>query len=134
MNERYSFRGKYSGKIRDFVGKFVYGDLISIFGMSYIHPQNNATEVNDYDLTKLLALHPIDAVTIGQCTGLRDKRGRLIFEGDIVITSKGGNRVLVAWNAEKLCFEGTRDSVLYYVKPGCEVIGNIHDNPELLEQ
>lgn len=74
--------------------------------------------------------------TVGQYTGLCDKNGKKIFEGDILL--KGFEKVLVKWNANQcrwgiysnnyeIC--GFNESTQGYF----EVIGNIYDNPELLE-
>ena len=92
--------------------------------------------------------YEVDPETVGEYTGLTDKNGKRIFEGDIVrhhnnypdseIEEKG----VVFW-CEKYCgwrrssnwafHHGAVDT--YRLSPDClyEVIGNIHDNPELLE-
>lgn len=64
--------------------------------------------------------------TVGQYTGLHDKNGRKIFEGDIM--RNAGN--VVEFYGGDFCING--DSPLSYWT-GTEVIGNIYDNPELLE-
>lgn len=83
--------------------------------------------------------------TVGQFIGLTDKNGKKIFEGDIVQKILGfkyitNNRYAVQWEDYSCGFEPFSDS-----KENCghcgggedparmEVIGNIHDNPELLE-
>ena len=84
----------------------------------------------------------IDPETVGQFTGVIDKNDRKIFEGDVVcvvcrgIDEEDGNAVIV-WDKETSRFiiewksiVSDFDSVYGHE---CEVIGNIHDNPELLE-
>ena len=72
-----------------------------------------------------------------QSTGLRDKNGSLIFEGDIYETywkagrpDTGKYRKAVEWENEGLFNVSSYSFILDEV----EVIGNIHENPELLEQ
>lgn len=88
-----------------------------------------------------------------QYTGLHDKNGREIYEGDIVRvqeTMDGGRIVCleaiasVIWNGERGCwgcdgeFEGhladyAFGTVLNFMGNVCEVVGNIYENPELME-
>lgn len=84
----------------------------------------------------------IDKNTICQCTGLKDKNGNLVWENDIVhgkIHENYGYRKLVGVvqyyidtfkvNVEPNSFFGNYKNI----SNTCEVIGNIFDNPELLE-
>lgn len=71
--------------------------------------------------------------TVGEFSGLTDKHGKNIFEGDIV--EADGKRAVVAF--ENGCFYpmGTyiARSGFEYDPDEYEVVGNIHDNPELLK-
>lgn len=78
--------------------------------------------------------------TVGQFTGLTDKNGNKVFEGDIVrrtcgvsvdfdylVDFKCGEFYLVLLTNKKI--EGGKELMISYAKDG-EIIGNIHDNPE----
>ena len=74
--------------------------------------------------------------TVGQYTGLTDRNGKKIFEGDIVkmrAYGVGYHCTSVYFRDGKFAVDGTQ----YHFKNICsnsvEVIGNIYDNPELLE-
>ena len=84
--------------------------------------------------------YPVDAETVGQCTGLRDKNGKLIFEGDLVRhDSKYGSVISqVIWDGNNVRFvlrgRMITDLFRYQQDSPYEIIGNIHDNPELLQE
>jgi uncharacterized phage protein (TIGR01671 family) len=67
--------------------------------------------------------------TVGQLTGLTDKNGNQIFEGDILEFRRGRTHI-VKFEDGAFIFTDTAIPVRYADK--FEVIGNIHDNPELL--
>ena len=77
----------------------------------------------------------VDPETVGQFTGLTDKNGKKIFEGDII--SGLGNTYVCKWdegNVEFTVFDSKESFGLAYAAYPCmEVVGNIHDNPELLK-
>ena len=128
MNERYLFRGKR----KDGQG-WIEGDLVH----TRTTTQGVVTEIYTLDMS-----YEVDPETVGQCTGLKDKNGKLIFEGDIVkglfnfgldimsvCTFKDGAFGLTA----KQCGAYHFSAFTSLWKVQYEVAGNIHDNPELLE-
>lgn len=132
MQERYLFRAKRNGE-------WVKGGLCeSSWGNSFIIT-NDPNIVPD--------TIKVDPDTICQCTGLKDKNGNLIWENDIVAywdsysTESGLAEAdcigKVVWDDETISFQVTnRLSAESYEVLGdeCSVIGNVFDNPELLEE
>ena len=123
------FRGKRADN-----GKWEYGDLwCNPYGKRVVCV---VSPINDQGTT---GGNEVDPETIGQYTGLTDKNGRKIFEGDIVRYGDTIHRVvfeqrngtayfgLVYSSFETLPFGHYQDL------KQIEVIGNIYDNPELLE-
>lgn len=86
----------------------------------------------------------VDPHTICKCTGLKDKKGKLIWENDIVAywdtysTESGQAEAAcdgkVVWDDETISFQVTNrlSAESYEVLGECSVIGNRFDNPELL--
>lgn len=142
------FRGKHDGK-------WFYGSLYwDYFNTRYEIKFHD--DLCDYD-TGIIPDHD----TIGQYTGLKDKNGTKIFEGDIVQLTRTKMRAptasfngqdivskhLIYWDEERHAFHQK-----HYTEERCigggsidfedvraeeniiEVIGNIHDNPELLKE
>lgn len=126
MNERLMFRiwdkqqKKYlKNKGFDYIDYAITttGDLILI-----------ASENSDYCHMYL----DKDKCVIEQCTGLRDKNGKLIYEGDIV--KKGSSIAEVYWDAPCYTIRKKDGSICWLWTNLSEVVGNIHENPELLEE
>ena len=68
--------------------------------------------------------------TVGQYTGMKDKNGKRVFEGDI-LSLRTGRPHVVRFEDGAFVLENTAIPVSFANK--FEVIGNIHDNPELLK-
>lgn len=83
-----------------------------------------------------------DEVIVEQCTGLKDKNKKLIYEGDFIKSKFNGigrityyhAALVVAWK-DKTVFYGheTTSTPIPLDTENIEVIGNIHENPELLK-
>lgn len=134
----------FRGRRRD-NGAWIYGDLrhwhngeIAIVGLT--------------NTTNSIAGYEVDHATVGQFTGITDKNGKNIFDGDVVEvrTQDTGElrRAEIRFgefadiNSDEECYIGfyiAFDGVTttaYQLKEYTnfvEIIGNIHDNPELLE-
>ena len=139
MNDRYLFRGRVCDADHGLYNEseWVQGALVwDKTGTYIIHKLRLHYCANSICVE-------VDPATVGQCTGLKDKNGRLIFEGDVVETPRNLNI-----NQKKTCIGiVSYQKAAWYVCPpgesplymgdaavlGCKIIGNVHDSPELLE-
>jgi uncharacterized phage protein (TIGR01671 family) len=95
----------------------------------------------DHEEKGVILTSLVDPATVGQYTGLKDKYRCEIYEGDILETfDQGQIRQLWYVRFEQGCFIAALDNLPNYIQPfvrvdfaQVEVIGNIHDNPDLLE-
>ena len=115
---------KFRGKRID-TGEWVYG---------YLADENYINDINTVDLSSV----EVDPDTVGQYTGLKDRNGQDVYEGDLLRTLEG-NIMIAEWVGSGIvtrCLTPTYDGMMNtnrYSFPVSEKIGNIHDNSELLE-
>lgn len=77
---------------------------------------------------------PVYPDTVGQCTGKNDLNGQRIFEGDIV--RYGDKLYTVKWAEKYMRFAFMRKDVVMamFLPEACVVVGNVYDNPEMMEE
>jgi len=122
---------KFRGKRLD-NGEWLYGSLVILNGRYFIFDDANR--------------HEVDPTTVGEFTGLKDKNGKEIYEGDVIRSPLSEDKTRphriftipatqLLWGAlvdrKELCYLRLDQDWIY--KFGKEVIGNIHDNLELLK-
>lgn len=145
MEERYLFKGKRLDN-----GEWIVGDLIQ---NKFSRGIRSWISSEKYDPKRLRQISKnraqwraveVDPSTICQCTGLKDKNGKLIWENDIcdrkeeypeIVKYNNGD-----WTLDYSYSKGKEGEYcycnlgFYALERKCvEVIGNIFDNPELLE-
>lgn len=113
--------------------QFVYGTLIDFpDGKPYIGIMRRS-----YDGCMIWEYIEVIEDTIGQFTGLHDCNGKEIYEGDVITIQKISVKFIVTWNDELGGFflsDGCRPLGTWLQEENMEVIGNIHDNPELIKE
>lgn len=129
MTREILFRGKRVDN-----GEWVYGNLITDNEDMYILTQENLSKGIDIGgWIDGVQCYEVVPETVGQFTGLTDIHKRKIFEGDIACVYDGEYiNGVVGYSNEYGSFTIDGTSLLFWL-PNVEVIGNIYDNPELLE-
>ena len=134
MNDRYLYRAKRTDNGEWVVGYYVRGldmyekEVHLIFEPTTIFYSHGETD----------GFVEVDPSTLCQCTGLKDKSGKLIWENDIVTGWFDGKRITgyIMYGSNAHFFierKGLYGIHLDNSQDWLEVIGNIFDNPELLE-
>lgn len=134
------FRGKRKDN-----GEWVYGYLAAYDLICPGYPNDASNALGEYyGDTPYTGFVEVDEETVGQFTGLLDKNGRRVFEGDILSqTDVHNNHYVRVVKYEMSCgscctqvigFGASGELSLDFIQLNepFEVIGNIHDNPELL--
>lgn len=132
MNDRYLFKTKRLDN-----GEWVLGALFDGESHCIIGQEIKFSPYIEHEC-KIVG-YEIDRNTICQCTGLKDKNGKLIWENDIVKTQYG--KAVVVWDKSEWRIKWIDDLIWrrdlhYWANDNSwriEVIGNRFDNPELLE-
>ena len=127
MNREILFRGKRTDN-----GEWVEGYLCEC--------HHKDTGKYDYAIQEMFEngyiMHEVIPETVGQYTGLTDKNGNRIFEGDICKhrSNYSGNTIIsVVTYTDGHFLALVCENSGFELSEKLEVIGNIHDNPELLE-
>jgi uncharacterized phage protein (TIGR01671 family) len=121
---------KFRGKRKD-TGEWVYGYFTrnDESGRCYITTQSKTGGAYPWE---------VDPATVGQYTGINDKNGREIYEGDIVTGLFNHTDIIghIVYSSDATFFikrKGLYGIGLNNAEDWLEVVGNIYDNPELLE-
>lgn len=127
------FRGR-----RNPASDFVCGHLIRYKNEAYILTANEVS----WNLTnnKLIQsnLEPVDPETVGQYTGVDDKNGKPIFEGDIIhydtLGPYSGPEYYIPHVGPVIFSNQCFLPLTYCVLDTLEVVGNVYDNPEMCKE
>ena len=121
------FRGKRADN-----GEWIEGSLLGIDWCD--KPSTYSIAPN----TPVSVFYSVIPETVGQYTGLTDKNGTKIFEGDILTIENEGVYAAIKYNESNAAFYVEDEDHEDYLGEAWEtdvvIIGNIHDNPELLQK
>jgi uncharacterized phage protein (TIGR01671 family) len=144
MNDRYLFKAKRLDNGEWIIGSLIQNPFFKGVRSWISSEQEDKTRLKSISRTQALWNSiEVDSTTICQCTGLKDKNGKLIWENDIVEDEKG-NLYKAFWRDKYYQFSWVCvNSDIFrigakwdlYARRSFEiaVIGNTFDNPELLE-
>ena len=121
---------KFRGKRID-NGEWVYGAFYPIKDERVYFIINNCQSIDFDDNSTFFNGYKVHKKSVGQFTGLHDKNGKEIYEGDIVTDGVGKYKIIY-----DLKLAGYQPYCIFRDDPEnyCEVIGNIFENPEILEK
>lgn len=155
MEDRYLFKAKRTDN-----GEWVQGYLFDdgfengrVFIGGLVIEKYNGTACDDWTISGS-CFYEIDKSTICQCTGLKDKNGKLIWENDVIKYHFGNAYAQIRYGAYQSCFDNQKtEHIGFYVDwsgkctkryrkdlgywinmVNAEVVGNIFDNPELIKE
>lgn len=158
MQDRYKFRGKRIDNNQWYYGSYLY--LHNPPKYDWNGTKHEGKEDAHFIIDEKDVNYGVYPETVGQCTGLKDKHGRLIFEGDIIKDKLEHIRVCVneddrfrypalktsryfhkaIKNKQKNRCEGLlsrltfQDNLSKNSKSEFEIVGNIYENEELLKE
>ena len=121
------FRGKRTDNGEWVKGFYHYADWVMPQTHEFVKRTHSILPLKSQDA------FDVDPATVGECAGLKDRNGTLIFEGDI-IRSCNGEVYEVKWIEKYARFAVWKPGIVFGGTSWnmAEIIGNIHDNPELI--
>ena len=112
--------------------------LIEIMYFFFFDNELEELELNDPVMNDHISVYP-DEIVLMQSTGLKDKNGKEIFEGDVVkmakdVYSEPTHYEVVRYRGGAYRLESKQHGCELWLRhTNCEIVGNIYENPELLE-